>query len=38
MAQGLGRLGQKVYILVTGLEFGMRRETEGALITESFVI
>ena len=38
MAQGLGRLGQKVYPLVIGLEFGNRRDMERALITEIFVI
>ena len=36
LAQGLVSLGRKVYPLVIGLEFGMRRDMERALITESF--
>ena len=35
---GLGCRGGKVYPSVNGLDFGIRREMEQALITESFVI
>ena len=38
MDWGLGRPVQKGYLLVIGLEFGMSREMERALITERFVI
>ena len=38
LARGLGNPGQKGYLLVIGLGFGIRREMERALITESFVI
>ena len=38
LARGLGYRGQNGYPLVIALEFGMRRNMEQALFTESFVI
>ena len=35
---GLDRPVQKGYLLVIGLDFGMRRDMEQGLITASFVI
>ena len=38
LARGLGNPGQKGYLLVIGLAFGKSRDTEQALLTDSFVI